>query len=141
MQKLFKGDLSWQENTSANITLIIKTTLWDGGKILNDVKRAGSDINTAVYEKEAAISTVKQELYKQYNSMNLANLKIEYQKLKIETAQSQLEQAQKLQNSGYGSKRDILQAQITKTTEEITLLQEKINLATAVHTIEALATL
>ena len=47
MQKLFKGDLSWQENTSANITLIIKTTLWDGGKILNDVKRAGSDINTS----------------------------------------------------------------------------------------------
>ena len=73
--------------------------------------------------------------------MTMATLKIQYQELKIQTAQSQLDQKLQLLESGYGSQREVLQTRIEKITEEVKLLEEKINLATAACTVELMTQL
>ena len=138
MEKLFKGEAKFKDNFNATVSIGLKTTLWDGGKKLNDIERSESKYNTAVIDRQSAEESIKQELNKQFNSLNIANLKIVYQKLKIETAQKDMDKAEELSRSGYGSKTDVLQAKIKKTTEEINLLQEELNRATASYTIEAL---
>ena len=136
MEKLFKGESDLKQDLVANVTVGIKTTLWDGGKKLNQLKRSTSQLKDAELDLEQARSAIKLELSRQINAMTMATLKIQYQKLKIQTAQSQLDQKLQLLESGYGSQREVLQARIEKITEEVTLLEEEINLATAACTVE-----
>ena len=136
MEKLFKGESDLKQDLVANITLGIKTTVWDGGKKLNQLKRSTSQLKDAELDLEQSRSAIKLELSRQINAMTMATLKIQYQELKIQTAQSQLDQKLQLLESGYGSQREVLQTRIEKITEEVKLLEEKINLATAACTVE-----
>ena len=141
MEKLFKGESDLKQDLVANVTVGIKTTLWDGGKKLNQLKRSTSQLKDAELDLEQARSAIKLELSRQINAMTMATLKIQYQELKIQTAQSQLDQKLQLLQSGYGSQREVLQARIEKITEEVTLLEEEINLATAACTVELMTQL
>ncbi len=141
MEKLFKGEGELKQDLVANLTLGIKTTLWDGGKKLNQLKRSASQLRDAELDLEQARSSIKLELSRQINAMTMASLKIQYQRLKIQTAQSQLDQRLQLLQSGYGSQREVLQARIEKISEEIKLLEEEINLATAACTVEVMTQL
>ena len=141
MEKLFKGESDLKQDLVANLTLGIKTTVWDGGKKLNQLNRSTSQLKDAELDLEQARSAIKLELSRQINAMTMATLKIQYQKLKIQTAQSQLDQKLQLLESGYGSQREVLQARIEKITEEVTLLEEEINLATAACTVELMTQL
>ena len=141
MEKLFKGESDLKQDLVANLTLGIKTTVWDGGKKLNQLNRSTSQLKDAALDLEQARSAITLELSRQINAMTMATLKIQYQKLKIQTAQSQLDQKLQLLESGYGSQREVLQARIEKITEEVTLLEEEINLATAACTVELMTQL
>ena len=141
MEKLFKGESDLKQDLVANVTVGIKTTLWDGGKKLNQLKRSTSQLKDAALDLEQARSAIKLELSRQINAMSMATLKIQYQELKIQTAQSQLDQKLQLLQSGYGSQREVLQARIEKITEEVTFLEEEINLATAACTVELMTQL
>ena len=141
MEKLFKGESDLKQDLVANLTLGIKTTVWDGGKKLNQLNRSTSQLKDAELDLEQARSAITLELSRQINAMTMATLKIQYQKLKIQTAQSQLDQKLQLLESGYGSQREVLQARIEKITEEVTLLEEEINLATAACTVELMTQL
>lgn len=141
MEKLFKGESDLKQDLVANVTVGIKTTLWDGGKKLNQLNRSTSQLKDAELDLEQARSAIKLELSRQINAMTMATLKIQYQELKIQTAQSQLDQKLQLLQSGYGSQREVLQARIEKITEEVTLLEEEINLATAACTVELMTQL
>ena len=141
MEKLFKGESDLKQDLVANLTLGIKTTVWDGGKKLNQLNRSTSQLKDAELDLEQARSAIKLELSRQINAMTMSTLKIQYQKLKIQTAQSQLDQKLQLLESGYGSQREVLQARIEKITEEVTLLEEEINLATAACTVELMTQL
>ena len=141
MEKLFKGESDLKQDLVANLTLGIKTTVWDGGKKLNQLKRSTSQLKDAELDLEQARSAIKLELSRQINAMTMSTLKIQYQKLKIQTAQSQLDQKLQLLESGYGSQREVLQARIEKITEEVTLLEEEINLATAACAVELMTQL
>lgn len=141
MEKLFKGESDLKQDLVANITLGIKTTVWDGGKKLNQLKRSTSQLKDAELDLEQSRSAIKLELSRQINAMTMATLKIQYQELKIQTTQSQLDQKLQLLESGYGSQREVLQTRIEKITEEVKLLEEKINLATAACTVELMTQL
>ena len=141
MEKLFKGESDLKQDLVANLTLGIKTTVWDGGKKLNQLNRSTSQLKDAAFDLEQARSAIKLELSRQINAMTMSTLKIQYQKLKIQTVQSQLDQKLQLLESGYGSQREVLQARIEKITEEVTLLEEEINLATAACTVELMTQL
>jgi outer membrane protein TolC len=123
-----------QDDYTTNFTLALKTTVWDGGKKLNEIKRNQNKEETASINYEDAELSIKQKLQEQFNIIDLALSKIEYQQLKIQTLDSKIQQQEQLFNSGYGSEQDLLQAKIDRTTAEIELVQNKLSLAGACST-------
>lgn len=141
MEKLFKGETDPKSDLVANLSVGLKTTLWDGGKKLNQLRRTQSQLRDAELDLEQARSSIRLELSRQINAMTMASLRIDYQRLKIQTAEADLQRAQRVASSGYGSRRDVLQAHMAKITEELQLLEEEINLATAACTVEVMTRL
>ena len=125
-----------QDDYTTNFTVALKTTVWDGGKKLNEIRKSQSKEITATINYEDALISIKQKLQEQFNVMDLALSKIEYQKLKLETLDSKINQQEQLFNSGYGSEKDLLQAKIDRTTAEIELEQNKLSLAGAYYTVK-----
>ena len=123
-----------QDDYTTNFTVALKTTVWDGGKKLNEIKKSQSKEITATINYEDALISIKQKLQEQFNVIDLALSKIEYQKLKLETLDSKIKQQEQLYNSGYGSEKDLLQAKIDRTTAQIELEQNKLSLAGAYYT-------
>ncbi len=136
---LIETDWYRKDSYSANITIGMKTTVWDGGKKLNDIKRAKSSVESAVVDKDAAMATIRQTLREQWRAMQLAQSKIEYQDLKISVAQSKISQQQKLYDSGYGDESALLQAKVEDCTARIELEQQKLALANAYYMVKYLA--
>ena len=123
-----------QDDSTTNFTLALKTTVWDGGKKLNEIKRNQSKEETASINYTDAELSIKQKLQEQFNIIDLALSKIEYQQLKIQTLDSKIQQQEQLFNTGYGSEQDLLQAKIDRSTAEIELVQNKLSLAGACST-------
>ncbi|HIW37218.1 MAG TPA: efflux RND transporter permease subunit [Candidatus Treponema faecavium] len=138
MTKLFTGQSSALDDLVANVSLGIKTTVWDGGKLWNNIKRQGSAVATAGIEREDAAAALRETVNEQCGIMDLSKLKIAYQELRISSAQANRDRYQKLFDAGYGSERDVLQADIERTTAEIELYREKMNLAIAACTVQAI---
>lgn len=136
--KLVQGEFQPSKDLVANFSLGVKTTVWDGGKKLNQITRSESQSLVAVVDKKDTEAALIQELEKQLNAMQMAFLRIQYQNLKLETATSDIQRKEQLVATGYGSQRDVLQAKIESVTAEIELLQQKINLSTAGCTAKSL---
>lgn len=138
LEKLLKGTASVSSDLNADISIGLKTTLWDGGKKLNDIRRRESELRSASVNRDDTVLAVTQEMRQQCRAMSTAVLKIQYQELKITAAESDIVRQEQMLQTGYGSERDVLQARITEATEKINLIQEKINLAVAAGTVYAL---
>ncbi len=128
-----------KDDYSLNLSLGIKTTVWDGGKKLNDVSRSLSNADSAQVNVEATRSTIRKTMNEQWNTADVCSMKIEYQDLKIETADSKIGHQEVLFQNGYGSKADLLEAQINKCSEQITKLQHELQRAVACLTIRFLS--
>lgn len=123
-----------QNDYTTNFTLALKTTVWDGGKKINEIKKSKSKEEIAGVNYDDAVLSIKQKLQEQFNVIDLALSKIEYQKLKLQTLDSKIKQQEQLFNSGYGSEQELLQAKIERTTAQIELEQNKLTLAGACST-------
>lgn len=128
-----------KDDYSLNLSLGIKTTVWDGGKKLNEVSRSLSNADSAQVNAEATRSTIRKTMNEQWNTADVCSMKIEYQDLKIETADSKIGHQEVLFQNGYGSKADLLGAQINKCSEQITRLQHQLQMAVACLTIRFLS--
>ena len=130
----------WKDKTdySLNISVGFKTTIWDGGKRLRDVSRKVSEKKTAEINKEDARSTLSKTFNSQWNAAQVSKMKIEYQELKIESANSKIEQKQQSYASGYGSETDVLSAKIERCNAQIEKEKQNLDRAAACLTIEYL---
>lgn len=138
---LIETDWYRKNDYSANATIAIRTTVFDGGKKLNDIKRTQSAYESSQADAEQARTTIAQNLTQQFNAVDLSLAKIEYQRLKIENFDSKISQEKQLFESGYGAETSLIQAQIEKTAAQIQLLQHSLSLANACYAIEYLSTL
>ena len=127
-----------KDDYSVNISIGIKTTIWDGGKKLRDVSRKMSEVETAQINKEDARSTLSKTFNEQWNNAQVCTMKIEYQDLKIESADSKITQKQQMYESGYGSETDVLSAKIERCNAQIEKEKQALSRATACLTIEYL---
>ena len=134
-------ELNWRrkDDYSLNLSLGIKTTVWDGGKKLNDVSRKISETKTADINQLDARSTIKQTLNVQWNTADVCTMKIEYQDLKIESVDSKIKQQETIFASGYGSETDVLNAKIDRCNQLIEKERQSLTRAVACLTIKALA--
>ena len=127
-----------KDDYSVNISVGIKTTIWDGGKKVRDVSRKVSEVETAELNKLDARSTLSKTFNSQWNAAQVCTMKIEYQDLKIESATSKIQQKQQMYESGYGSETDVLSAKIERCNAQIEKEQQALARAAACLTIEYL---
>ncbi len=135
---LIETDWYRKDDSNLNITLALKTTVWDGGKKINNIKRNESNTTLAAIQYEDTELLLRHTVLEQYNQMKLAKTKADYQQLKIETKNSQIEQATKAYQAGYGSEADLITAQIEKTSAQIEMIQNILSYMTAYYTLSYL---
>lgn len=108
---------------SLNFSLGIRTTVWDGGKAIRNVKRKEDDLNKARSQYEDSVTQIKLAAATAYSDMTLAESKWQYQKLLIENDDMNLKRHESEYKAGYGSEIDLLKAKIQKLTDTITSYQ------------------
>ena len=117
------------------LTLAVKSTVWDGGKKLNDVSYAQSEILGSIADYDAAVDQLQSVAEENIAAAELAQAKIEYLELKLEESQDRLDLLEQQFEVGYISKTDVLSQQIVVYTNQMNLIKEKIDLAQAAYTL------
>lgn len=117
------------------VTLAIKSTVWDGGKKLNDVSYAQSEILGSIADYDAAVDQLQSVAEENIAAAELAQAKIEYLELKLEESQDRLQLLERKKEAGYISKVDVLSQMIEVNTNRMSILKEKISLAQAAYTL------
>ena len=135
---LFEPNWRRKDDYSLNISIGLKTTIWDGGKKLRDVSRKTSEAKTADINKLDARSTISKTFNSQWNAAQVCTMKIEYQDLKIESATAKINQKQVMYESGYGSETDVLSVKIERCNAQIEKEKQALSRAAACLTIEYL---
>ena len=128
-----------KDEYSLNFSLGIKTTVFDGGKKLNDVARKLSDSQSAAINREDTRLTIKQTLSTNWNTADVCTMRMEYQDLKIETVESKISQQELVFQTGYGSETDLLTSKINLCNEEIEKEKQALSRAIACLTIRFLS--
>lgn len=127
-----------KDDYTANISIGMKTTVWDGGKKLRDVSRKISESKTADINQLDARSTIKKTFNEQWNTVEVCSMKMEYQDLKIEASDSKITQKETVFKTGYGSETDVLNAKIERCNQRIEKEKQALTRAVACTTIEFL---
>lgn len=133
-------ETGWKQNdnNSLNLSIGFKTTLWDGGKAINDVKRAQSNIRSAESQYDSALSQIRVAVTSNYNGMmkNIAN--IQYQSEKIKNLEMELENIRIGLSYGQNSVSDEKQKMLEIVEAKSNLLASKIALVQNVYTLDYL---
>ena len=121
---------NWSRKDDWNlmITVAFKTTLWNGGKVLNNIDRMESQIAANDADYDAAVDALAAAVVDAYSAMDLSNAKIGYQEMKVENERKNVEDAQMRKELGSASDSDILSARLSLLEEEILLITEKMSL-------------
>jgi len=127
-----------KDDYTANFSIGIKTTIWDGGKKVRDVSRKISESKTADINQLDARSTIRKTLNEQWNTADVCTMKMEYQDLKIEASDSKISQKETVYKTGYGSETDVLSAKIEKCNQQIEKEKQALTRAAACFTINYL---
>ncbi len=127
-----------KDDYSLNISVGMKTTVWDGGKKLNEVNRKISETKTSSINIDDARAKIKHTLDEQWNTVDVCILKSEYLDLKIQTSESKIAQKETLFQSGYASEADVLNAKIEKCNQQVEKLQLELKKAAAIMTVNFL---
>jgi len=133
-------ETNWRrkDDYSLNISIGIKTTIWDGGKKIRDVSRKTSEVKTADINKLDTRSTISKNFNAQWNSAQVCSMKIEYQDLKIESAAAKIKQKEQIYESGYGTETDLLTVKIEHCNAQIEKIRQTLSRALACLTIDYL---
>ena len=133
-------ETGWKQNdnNSLNLSIGFKTTLWDGGKAINDVKRAQSNIRSAESQYDSALSQIRVAVTSNYSGMmkNIAN--IQYQSEKIQNLEMELENIRIGLSYGQNSVSDEKQKMLEIVEAKSNLLASKIALVQNVYTLDYL---
>ena len=131
---------NWQrkDDYSINISVGLKTTIWDGGKKLRDVSRKISESKTADINQLDARSSIKKNFNEQWNTAEVCTMKMEYQDLKIEACDSKIAQKETVFKTGYGSETDVLSAKIDRCNQQIEKEKHALTRAAACMTLDYL---
>lgn len=127
-----------KDDYTLNLSIGIKSTIWDGGKKLRDVSRRESETISADITQLDAQSTIIKTLNEQWNTIDVCTMKIEYQDLKVEACDSRIAQNETIWQTGYGSETDVLSAKIDRCNELIEKEKQSLIRAAACMTVDYL---
>lgn len=135
---LFEPNWLRKDESSFNISIGIKTTVWDGGKKVRDVSRKISETKSADINLIDARSTIRKTLNEQWNTIEVCTIKIEYQDLKVESSDFKIAQQETVFKTGYGSETDVLNAKIERCNQLIEKEKQILSRAVACLTVQYL---
>lgn len=130
-----------KDDYSLNLSIGIKTTVWDGGKKVRDVSRKISETKSARLNQDDARATIIQTLNTQWNTADVCSLKIDYQDLKIESGEAKIQHKETEYANGYGTEADVLSAKIDLCNQKIEKVKQSLSRAVACMTIKYLGCL
>ena len=138
-----KIDSNWLDSDTwgVNITLALSTTLWDGGKKMNDIKRSASDIASAAIDKNSAVRTIEENVSSSFESAMLSIEKIRFAEMKRDSDSLKAENRRNALSLGSSSESDVLEAELQVIQDEIEIITERISMSQSVYTLMYLAAL
>jgi len=104
----------WQDKDdyTFNVSVGMKTTIWDGGKKFHEVSRNAIKESQAHLDMGQVYQAIQTQVEEAYLTLHLAYENLAYLKLKEESLQADVAQQQLLYDSGYGSEADLLKAKL-----------------------------
>lgn len=137
---LFEPNWRRKDDWSLNLSIGMKTTVFDGGKKINAIARAQNEVEDAGINEDAARQTIRKTIQEQYSSAQNSTIKIEYQELKIESLEEKVKQEQMVFDSGYGSETDLLKIKVDLYNAKVEKLRQEITRLVSLYTIDYLIT-
>lgn len=130
-------DSNWLDSDTwgVNLTLALSTTLWDGGKKLNDIKRAESGKTSASIDYEAAVRAIEENAVSAYNEAMISRERISYLEAKDELYDAKLSKEERRLELGSSSESDLIQLKLEALENESELVSERIKLSASINTI------
>lgn len=130
-------DSNWLDSDTwgVNLTLALSTTLWDGGKKLNDIKRAESGKTSASIDYEAAVRAIEENAVSAYNEAMISRERISYLEAKDELYDAKLSKEERRLELGSSSESDFIQLKLEALENESELVSERIKLSASINTI------
>jgi outer membrane protein TolC len=120
-----------QDDYSFTVSIGLRTTIWDGGKKLNAIRRTASSTLSAQLDTEQLQLTLAQTVREELLKLRMAWSSIGYQDLLVQTLKERVDQQRLLVDIGYGDEQSLIQAQIAETNARIDREKKKLELATA----------
>ncbi len=126
-----QDDWTFDTDYSLNVTLSLSTTLWDGGKILNDISRAKSQAETSALNLESATRDLGMALEESFRNMDLSISRIHYYESKKSVLEDEKASLDAQLEKGYTGESEVLKKNIEIYENEIALIMEKASLMQA----------
>lgn len=122
------GEKGWYQNSDwgFNVTVALKTTIWDGGKKMHDITRGKYDEQSSQADYQDAINTITQTVRETKANLDLLDAKIEYNDLKKQTDSLKLELQNKQRELGSLGEEEIIKTQLSIKSSEIEILKAKL---------------
>lgn len=109
---VFEQDWQDKDDYTFNISVGMKTTVWDGGKKFHEVRRNVIKESQAHLDMGKVYQAIEAQVEEAFLSLHLGHENLAYLHLKQESLQATLAQQQLLFDSGYGSEADLLKAKL-----------------------------
>ncbi len=130
----------WQDKDdySFNISVGMKTTIWDGGKKFHEVSRNVIKESQSHLDMDQVYQAIQTQVEEAYLTLHLAHENLAYLQLKEESLEAEVAQQQLLFNSGYGSETDLLKAKLASLSAGFETEQQWLSYTGAFVTINTL---
>ena len=109
---VFEDGWKDKDDYTFNVSVGMKTTIWDGGKKFHEVSRNVIKESQAQLDMDQVYQAIQAQVEEAYLSLHLAHENLGYLHLKKESLQAEVVQQQLLYDSGYGSEADLLKAKL-----------------------------
>ncbi|MGN1163993.1 MAG: TolC family protein, partial [Candidatus Ornithospirochaeta sp.] len=133
-------ETGWRQNDnlSVNFSIGFKTTIWDGGKAMNDLNRAKSNIRSAEAQYDGAKNEIENAVKSNWNAQrsNLSN--IEWLTMKLENLFLERENLSIEVELGQKSRSDVLSKELEIVDTKSEIVASKIALVQNVFTLDYL---
>ena len=132
---LFEHGWEDADDYAFNVTVALKTTIWDGGKKLNAIARANQKEQQASFDKEQSMLEIIGQVEEHYLTMELSAQTLTYLEMKQKSAQQKTEQDSQLFTSGYGSEADLVKSQLAELSLDLEVQQQWLTYIGSYYTI------
>ncbi len=130
----------WQDKDdyTFNVSVGMKTTIWDGGKKFHEVRRTSVKESQALLDMAQVYQAIQAQVEEAYFTLHLAHENLSYLLLKQSSLDAEMVRQQFLYDSGYGSEADLHKAKIASLAVGVETEQQWLSYTGAFVSLQAL---